>query len=297
MRRSRRRRAFTLIELLVVISIIGVLIALLMPAVQSARSAASRVQCQNNLRQIGVAITTYQVEKNVFPMSATAGAGRGVGHSAFAMILPELEQRALFSAYNFRWENHAPANRTAVGTKIAAYLCPASPLATDPIPSDRVRRIDGSFYPAGSAFARNHYAANWGGSQTFLGEDFTRTKTNYRGMMMTVRIVSVRGPTSCIRPQDVRDGLSNTVLVGEKRDGQGWAVGGFAGSEFDAGPSPLLRDAPDTRTIVSGSFHPGQVNFLFGDGSVRPIRESIDKKTWYAVLTRDGRETVNADSL
>ncbi|AMV37996.1 DUF1559 domain-containing protein [Planctomyces sp. SH-PL62] len=292
-----RRRAFTLIELLVVISIIGVLIALLMPAVQSARGAARRVQCQNNLRQIGLAVNSYMTEKNVFPMSSTAGAGRGVNHSGLAMILPQLDQRALFDAYNFQWENFAVANRSAVVTRISAYLCPASPVSPGPVASEQIRRPDGSFYPAGSAFARNHYAANWGGSQSTAGEDFTRAKTNYRGVMMTVRLITQRGPTFCVRPQDVRDGLSNTVLAGEKRDGQGWGVGGYAGSEFDVATAPLGPDLPDLRTIVTGSYHPGQVNFVFCDGSVRPLRDAIDKKVWYGVLTRDGRETVSVDAL
>jgi len=288
-------RGFTLIELLVVISIIGVLIALLIPAVQSARSAAYRAGCQNNLRQIGLAINAYLAERNVFPMSSTAGAGRGVNHSGLAMILPELEQRSLFDAYNFRWENHATANRTAVGTKLSIYLCPANPLESTSTPSEQVRQADGTFYPAGSVFARNHYAANWGGSQAALGEDFTQTKSNYRGVMMTVRVASPRGLTYCVRAQDVRDGLSQTILVGEKRDGQGWGVGGYAGSEFDVAVSPVLPDSPSIRTIVTGSYHPGQAQFLLCDGSVRPLRDSIDRKIWYALLTRDGRETIRGD--
>src|SRR5690606_30551228 len=92
----RRRRAFTLIELAVVIVIIGVLIALLIPAMDAARHAARRAQCINNVRQIGLATLSYQTAQNVFPMSATAGEGRGINHSCFAMILPELEQQPLF---------------------------------------------------------------------------------------------------------------------------------------------------------------------------------------------------------
>jgi len=297
MRRRRRRRAFTLIELLVVVAILGLLIGLLAPAVQSAREAARRLQCQNNLRQVALALNAYMTERNVFPMSATAGGGRGLNHSCFAMILPELDRRPLFDACNFSVENFAPENRSVVATAVATYLCPSSPLPAGPIASGLVLRADGSPYPAGSAFARNHYGADWGGSLATFGEDFARTKGNYRGVMMTVRVETPRGPTTCIRPQDVRDGLSNTVLVGEKRDGQGWGVGGFAGSEFDAAPSPLPPDRPDLRTIFTGSYHPGRVHFAFGDGSVRPLRDSIDRKAWYAVLTRDGRDPVDADAL
>src|SRR5208337_1188051 len=95
------RRAFTLIELLVVIAIIGVLVGLLMPAVQSPRSAARRAQCQNNLKQIGVALSSYLGQRNVFPMSAVLGTGHGNNQSCFMLIMSELEQRPLYSAYNF----------------------------------------------------------------------------------------------------------------------------------------------------------------------------------------------------
>ena len=172
------RRAFTLIELLVVIAIIGVLIALLVPAVQSARGAARRMQCQNNLKQIGVALTSYLTSRNVFPMSAVAGTGHGVNQSCFALILPELDQRPLYNAYNFNVENYDLANRTVVSTVISTLLCPETPLPTDPIPSEKFQSADGkTTYPAGSLFARSHYAANWGGSQNTLGEDFTNWPT------------------------------------------------------------------------------------------------------------------------
>ncbi len=294
--RGPRRRAFTLIELLVVISIIGVLIALLIPAVQSARSAARRSQCQNNLKQIGLAISAYLNGHNVFPMSGVAGFGRGVNHSCFAMILAELDQQPIYDSYNFLIENYDRANSTAVGTKISTYLCPDVSLPTTPFPSENVRKVDGTNYPVGSAFARNHYGANWGGSWTPLGDDFTQTKSGFRGIMMMVRVQTPRGPTSCLRPQDIRDGLSNTLLVGEKRDSQGWGVGGYAGSEFDVGPTPLPVDSPDTRMILSGSYHPGLVNFALADGSVKLIRDTIDRKTWYALITRDGREVVKSDA-
>ncbi len=292
-----RRRGFTLIELLVVVVILGILIALLTPAVQSAREAARRLQCQNNLRQIGLALNAYLAERNVFPMGSTAGAGRGVNHSWLTMILPQLDQRPLFNAYNFDWENHAAANRTAVGTKLAVYLCPANPLATDPLASERVVTADGSRYPAGSAFARNHYAGNRGGGVSEASVDFVKTYGDHRGVMTIVRVAAPRGPTSCVRPQDVRDGLSNTILAGEKRDGQGWAVGGYGGGDFEAATQPVGPDVPALRTLVPGSFHPAQANFVFGDGSVRALRPSIDRKTWYALLTRDGREPVGNDAF
>jgi len=296
------RRAFTLIELLVVIAIIGALVALLVPAVQSARSAARRAQCQNNLKQIGVALSGYLGQPNEFPLGAVAGTGHGNNQSCFMLILPELDQRPLYAAYNFSVENYDPANSTVVGTVISSLMCPETPLVTDNLPSTQIQLFNGTTYPAGSAFARSNYAANWGGSQNTLGSDYTSTESKksagaYLGVMMTVKAAGTAIPTSCIRAQDIRDGMANTLLVGEKRDSQGWNVGGYAGSEFDVAPSPnLITDDPFLRMVFSGSFHASQTHFLFCDGSVHPLRSTIDKATWYALTTRYGREVISADA-
>jgi prepilin-type N-terminal cleavage/methylation domain-containing protein len=299
------RRAFTLIELLVVIAIIGVLVALLMPAVQSARSASRRAQCQNNLKQIGLAVSSYVGEHNVLPMSAVAGTGHGINQSCFMLIMPQLEQRPLYAAYNFSVENYDPANSTVVGTKISTLLCPETPLSTDNMASTQIQRFDGTTYPAGSSFAKCNYAANWGGSLNTLGSDYTTTKGAYLGVMMTVKAVSPVGTTTtCIRPQDIRDGASNTLMVGEKRDSQGWNVGGYAGSEFDVGPSPyfpnnylnILPNDTFSPMVFPGSFHTGQNHFVFCDGSVHPLKATIDKATWYALTTRYGREMISTDA-
>ncbi len=304
------RRAFTLIELLVVIAIIGVLVGLLVPAVQSARSAARRTQCQNNLKQIGIALSSYLSEHTVLPMSAVAGTGHGINQSCFMLIMPELEQRPLYAAYNFLVENYDPANSTVVGTAIPNFLCPETPLSPDNLPSAQIQQFDGTTYPAGSSFAKCNYAANWGGSQNTLGSDYTTTESKkgsgaYLGVMMTVKATSPLGTiTTCIRPQDIRDGMANTLMVGEKRDSQGWNVGGYAGSQFDVGPSPYfptnyLNVAPsDTFSpmVFPGSFHANQTHFVFCDGSVHPLRSTIDKAIWYALTTRYGREIIGTDA-
>jgi prepilin-type processing-associated H-X9-DG protein len=236
-------------------------------------------------------------QRNVLPMSAVAGTGHGVNQSCFALILAELEQRPLYGAYNFSVENYDPANVTSVSTKISTLLCPECALPMENLPSNQVVQASGTNYPAGSSFARCHYAANWGGSQNTLGNDFTTSKGAYRGVMMTVKVIGPKGPTSCVRAQDIRDGMANTIMVGEKRDGQGWDVGGYAGSEFDAGPSPyLVTDDPFLRMVFPGSFHSSQTHFVFCDGSVHPIRSTINRDTWYALLTRDGREVFSADA-
>ena len=124
------RRAFTLIELLVVIAIIGILLALLLPAVQAAREAARKAQCQNNLKQIGLAVMNYEAIAGALPMSmAMAGAGNTVtfdtGWSVQARILPFLEGNALFHAANFSAFKEDPPNATVIAVNVGGYLCPS----------------------------------------------------------------------------------------------------------------------------------------------------------------------------
>ncbi len=306
------RRAFTLIELLVVIAIIGVLVGLLIPAVQSARSAARRAQCQNNLKQIGIALSSYLTQRNVLPMSCVAGTGHGNNHSCFMLVLPELEQRPMFNAYNFFVENYDPSNSTVVGTVISTLLCPEAPLTSNTMPSSQIQQFNGTFYPAGPFFAKCNYAANWGGSLNPLGSDYTTTESKtsqgaYLGVMMTVKATTSLGSTACIRAQDIRDGMANTLMVGEKRDSQGWDVGGYGGSEFDVGPSPYFPSSylipPTTQPpdpflpmVFPGSYHTSLTYFVFCDGSVHGLRSTMDKATWYALTTRYGREHISSDA-
>jgi prepilin-type N-terminal cleavage/methylation domain-containing protein len=126
------RRAFTLIELLVVIAIIAVLISLLLPAVQSAREAARRAQCVNNLKQIGLALHNYAGALNVFPMSMNLDApGFGypepVSYSGLSMLLPFMEQVQVFNSINYNLLRGDPGNNTAMATSVSSFLCPSDP--------------------------------------------------------------------------------------------------------------------------------------------------------------------------
>jgi prepilin-type N-terminal cleavage/methylation domain-containing protein len=121
------RRGITLVELLVVVALAGIMMALLLPAVYSAQTAARQASCMQNLRQIGLALFNHQSVNDVLPMSQVRGTGRGSGHSAFSAILPYIEQTALYNGYNFDLENYAVDNQTVVRSRVSTFLCPENP--------------------------------------------------------------------------------------------------------------------------------------------------------------------------
>jgi prepilin-type N-terminal cleavage/methylation domain-containing protein/prepilin-type processing-associated H-X9-DG protein len=318
-----RRRAFTLIELLVVISIIAVLIALLLPAVQAAREAGRAAQCKNNLKQIGLAMQNYHTARNVMPMSTTFGTGHGNHHGALTQMLNYLEQTALASSYNFLVENYDPANSTAVSTQVSSFICPSVPTPIAKQGSSIAYQFayaspqNTGNYPATATwnFAAGNYGANWGGDHT---APFSDTQVNYaakfgayRGPMMAVTVAftaigpTATGITRCWQLEGLKDGTANTIAFGERRDGFGWAVGGFGGSEFDvwispnySPPKPVGNNPPPPSFAhaYSGSFHPSGAHFAFCDGSVRWLKDSTNQTVWYGLTTRDGREVISADS-
>ncbi len=300
-----KRRAFTLIELLVVISIIGVLIALLLPAVQGAREAGRATQCKNNIKQLALAIQSYHTVKNILPMSSTSGTGHGNYHSVITMLLPYIEQQSLLTSYNFFMEPYDPANGTTVNTQIDTMICPSVPLT---MPRKSASQIviptpPGGTFPGASNFAPGHYAANWGGTRPAPNgdprADFATANNTYRGAMLTVAVVipSNKMLTRNWRIEQIPDGSSQTIALGERKDGFGWAVGGYGGSEFDVWTQPTYTDPnPLFLPVYTGSFHPGGAHFAYFDGSVRFLKSSTNKATWYALLTKDGKEVISADS-
>jgi prepilin-type N-terminal cleavage/methylation domain-containing protein len=253
------RRGITLIELLVVVALVGVVVALLLPAVQSARAAAREASCVQNLEQIGLALSNYHSSQGTLPMSQVRGEGRANGNSVFSLILPYMEQVAIYNGVNFWLENYDVSNQTDVMTRVSAYLCPDNPNV------ENVAAIDLRFPDSRSSFAKTHYGANWGGGHGLRGEassgyrrtpppgpnrgpwgdDFVKERGTYLGVMMTVITPDGKGNGADGKPkarnisvEDITDGASFTVAVVEKRDSFGWAVGGWGGSEFDVHTSP-----------------------------------------------------------
>jgi prepilin-type N-terminal cleavage/methylation domain-containing protein len=299
----RKSAAFTLIELLVVIAIIGLLVALLIPAVQAAREAARRVLCQNNLKQIGLALHGYHDAIASFPMGYMAWrspdplfAPPGWGWASSA--LPFLEQHPLYGAINLLMRIEDQANQTARLTPVAGYVCP----------SDRntgrftVTRADGS--PIADAVT-NSYAANYG-----RGGEIADDPDLGNGVFVRNLIVSVR---------DISDGTSHTFAVGERGSiltRAAWAGVVHRGVCTVSPGSPTHSSSVEEggvqtlahtgSSVVNGpnadpddffSAHSAGAYFLMGDGAVRFIKQSINTEVYRGLSSRNGGELISADAF
>jgi prepilin-type N-terminal cleavage/methylation domain-containing protein/prepilin-type processing-associated H-X9-DG protein len=361
----RARRGFTLIELLVVIAIIGVLIALLLPAVQMAREAARKAQCTNNLKQIGLAIHNYHSTFDALPPSGSRdddpsgrqgelfsnGHGPGPRQNAFSMkarLLPYMEQGVMYSGMNFDvdpgWSNGAgdgwePANQTSRNVRIGVFICPSD---------SKPGNLNNTNGPGGSAQA--NYPNNVGGNRRFNGwiptgpAYFPGWDTQIRG---TQTLASAQDGTAYTAifsefikgdgssPQDSRDGLSMVYqpnidpndnignLQGERINatrcqqfgltknfswkGERWIQSDpFRGGFYSHSMPPNRRscmywsgfgnDNFETMSSASSS-HPGGVNVLFMDGTVRFVKSGVNYNVWYAIGTTNGGELVGFDAL
>jgi prepilin-type N-terminal cleavage/methylation domain-containing protein len=255
-----RRVGFTLIELLVVIAIIGVLVALLLPAVQSAREAARRTQCLNNLKQIGLAINLYHDSNNRYAPGGWIAGAKGQRWIAWsALLLPYMEQKPLYDALNLNLGYDAPANSTGAATVLSVYLCPTS------------RRLD--------AVVSGRGGCDYGG---LYGERITSPNNPPKGAMLYDTTFS---------QAQIRDGTSQTVFVGEDTlfgDGQ-WIYGrNVFDQAFAINKAPAFEN--DLRSDHAG----GGAQVVFGDGHTAFLKESIQLKVLAALCTRAGREVISA---
>ncbi|MFQ3652268.1 MAG: DUF1559 domain-containing protein [Gemmataceae bacterium] len=297
------RRAFTLIELLVVIAILAILIGLLLPAVQKVREAAARMQCQNNLKQIGLALHTFHDTYNCFPTANSAAFSSG-----FTQILAFLEQETIGRRYDF---NLSPTDTTdADGDGWTNARLGISELTTFRCPSMRTPPTPAAF-PGWASYALcigNH-------PNPFFGVGVGGNPSYDNGII--VRLIGggsggVTGQTG-VRVTAITDGTSNTILAGEMgfqlrdyfftsgpfagqlRGGNTQWVWGYASYSFGSTgwPMNLIEGTASDRTARLGAFrsdHSGGANFLFGDGSVRFLRNGLDLATYQALGTRDGGE-------
>jgi prepilin-type N-terminal cleavage/methylation domain-containing protein/prepilin-type processing-associated H-X9-DG protein len=305
----RSRRGFTLIELLVVMAIIGVLIGLLLPAVQKVREAANRTKCQNNLKQVGLALHNYHSSFDAFPpglknkIGADGAAYAGEDRRVWTLfVLGELEQPAIGTAVI----NVAPTNALYAVSPTSQYV--TTPIATLKCPSDP---NGGKLASGGQGFHTNYVGCN--GSTTLNGTSTTPTFVALDGIFYPGTPVGIAG---------ILDGTSNTLLLSEilmspdvlSHDTRGrmWNNARSGGVLFStyALPNSLtavdrlnhcqsIPTAPctqgsDNMDISARSAHAGGVNACLADGSVRFVSNAIDPTIWLGLGTRAGGE-VNGD--
>ncbi len=275
--RGRRRGCpgFTLIELLVVMAIIGVLIALLLPAVQAARSAARRTECVNNMMQMGIALQNYEAAFEALPPGVVnptgpiANAPPGYHFSWLAQLLPFVDQKNVFNHLNFQHGVYSDANSTTRMAEIRVFLCPSDP---------------------GPAVTANVARSNIAGNHHHVEAPIDENNT---GLLFL---------NSRVRTEDIADGASQTIAFGERLASSlgggtelGWASGTRA--TLRNGGSPIGSPALPTKANpdpVGGfsSLHAGGTNFCFADGSVKFIKQTTTLGTLALHLNRADGEMI-----
>jgi prepilin-type N-terminal cleavage/methylation domain-containing protein/prepilin-type processing-associated H-X9-DG protein len=342
---ARPQRGFTLIELLVVIAIIGVLIALLLPAVQQAREAARRTQCTNNLKQLGLAVHNYESSYGTLPLKGSfigVGTAKPLWHlewSITAKILPYIEQGALFNACNFSLDYKDPSNVTVAVTQVGLILCP-SEVNTDPVViSDGTFSVTNYGWNVGDWYvwgglggmdprapfvinkSRRFAELRDGLTQTILASEGKTYQPQLRKVVSAgATVAPLNDPINIPPPgpasvqaitQIANSGKGVFENTGHVRwNDSGSYYGGITtamtpNSKLAVGPNLLDIDlitidenngGQTFAAMTARSYHPGGVNVLFGDGSVRFVKDSVNPVAWRALGTPAGNEVVSSDS-
>ncbi len=359
----KSRRGFTLIELLVVIAIIGVLIALLLPAVQAAREAARRAQCTNNLKQMGLALHNYEGSFGTFPLSnAMVQNGTSLGGpfwtnnlSVNSRLLNYIEGGNVFNAMNLSLKDSAPENTTTCGQLISAFVCPSDPNTRAFNDGGTVfgagnygfcassdwyvfswpnAAISGAGSPSRGAFAVNQarrlaeFTDGLSGTAVIAEIKTYQPSMKCPSLISTANIMNVPGPndplpaaytSGCAKIDDVKhsrwsnagvyhSGYTAAYPPNKKTEtlvpagtvftfpqggaGSYMVIDTWSGNENDGGANGVTF-----ASFAARSYHPGGVNVLFGDGSVKYVKDGIAGNTWRAINSISGGEIVNASEL
>ncbi len=317
--RNTKQTAFTLVELLVVITIIGILIALLLPAVQAAREAARRTECGNNLKQLGLGMHNFAFNNNdrfptaAFSWESAEYTGRGPGtwyddHGWYSQMGPYIEQQAWYNSIDFNVSFSHPKNDAARRVMLKVYSCPSD------IGLQRNEWDNDSF-----ARVRGNYVVNFG--NTNYGQT-TKAGVPFGGAPFTYRVQTSTA--------NIKDGLSNTLCMAEVKvlpemSSQAFGAWGGPPSDFSTSlggqtfnawlppnspvadevarliapaalfqqqktPVPISASHTKEQTFAARSHHPGGVMAVLCDGSVRLFSNSIDIAAWRALATAKGAE-------
>ncbi len=312
------RNAFTFIELLVVIAIMGVLIGLLLPAIQAAREAARNAQCASNLRQIGLALQNFQAGRRCFPSGYQAvfkykdgATDTSPGWGWSTAILPFIEEASIFKAINLTMPIESSGNAAAIRRLVPIYRCPSDIL------SQSAFAVPDDFGTTVATAAPSSYAACCGGDESGTG-DRSGAGIFYRSSRTTVA--------------EILDGTSKTILVGERSwaNANGIWAGAVSGAvcqrgELNPCPGSKSGSSPAPTLVLShahlnnasndtdgglddfSSRHTDGANFVFADGSIRFLRSipgdlptgdyTADGLVFQALGTKAGREPIAADLL
>ncbi|MCA9271018.1 MAG: DUF1559 domain-containing protein [Planctomycetales bacterium] len=292
---------------MVVIAIIGILVALLLPAVQAAREAARRMQCSNNLKQIGLALHTYHEANNTLPYGANFGSA--VGGTWATMILPQLEQQNVYDQFDLTKKIWDPVNEAATKAVIPVYICPSDGKASDALLGGRIQagsqnaaKSMGLWYPTSMGPTRDGTSPSvscvYCGETPQVGSFCCANTSDYGPDGVGVMDRYSQQPVDFSM---IRDGLSNTFMAGETLPRQCTFNGAHNHNFPIAGTTIPLNTFESTDEATNSkwwsgcgfkSAHPGGATFLLCDGSVHFLPDSIDYRLYNELGTRAGGEVV-----
>jgi len=300
-----RRHGFTLVELLVVIAIIGVLFALLLPAVQAAREAARRTQCLNNVKQLALGCHSFENANQVFPASSDDHSS-----SFVVQILPFIEMRQVYDLFDFRYYVGVEANKRAWGRTIPMTRCPSQGYDEETVISGT--ELTNYVLEDGNQW-RSHFVAVMGASDGCPPPTGSPYKVVSCTSLGGYAVNGIMYPGGKTHVPEITDGLASTLLIGESSWDMGssrvWAVGSLYPSNhrwatyggrnvaYPINTKTTKRVMGGTFTryndIAFGSLHPGGAHFGLADGSVRFISENIDLVVYKGLASADVGEVVN----